>query len=48
MSYVEITQQSFESVLSELGRWEQIKNTLAKENIYFLDSNIKIYSSRFC
>ena len=45
MAYAEIKQEEFEKVLSELGKWQQIKDTYAKENIYLLDGNIKIFSS---
>lgn len=45
MSYIEISQESFESLLTELGKCERVKDSFAKENIYLLNDNIKIYSS---
>jgi len=52
MSYVEITQEQFEYVLSHLGKsgytWKKLDEPMAKESVYMVsinDIHIKVFSS---
>lgn len=52
MSYIEITQEQFEYVLSHLGKsgyiWKKLEEKYAKENVYMVsinDIHIKVFSS---